>query len=188
MLAPIALAAWGTRLVSYDATSPIKDAVQGTLYFSRPAQLKVRTRRAAYRLASQEGAKWRCPCPFCRRFAVRHPFDYSAGRKWFSRTRAMAVEAKDLRPGGGLFGAYPLLAEPATGALRKEVDNARMSHNHWALIKTLAAIGRAAESRESLAAHLERSVAAYERHTSADHYAAAVRLAFGIALGEATVT
>ena len=46
------LAAWGTKDLSYDATSPIKDAVEGSLYVSKPAYLKIRIRSIAWRLAS----------------------------------------------------------------------------------------------------------------------------------------
>jgi hypothetical protein len=154
------------------------------LYFSRPAYLKVRTRSAAYRLAIRDGERWRCPCPFCRRFVARHAFHDAAGRHWFDRARPQEVEAPDLRPRGALFDAYPLLSEPAGGELRGAVDDARIGHNDWALMRVVRALGGAARCRETLAAHLDRVVSDYERHTRAGHYGAAVRLAYRIALGE----
>src|SRR5207245_2102844 len=64
MMPLVALCGWGTAEVTYDAMSPILDAVEGTLYTSRPAYLKVRARKVAYKLAGTPRAVWNCPCPF----------------------------------------------------------------------------------------------------------------------------
>jgi hypothetical protein len=73
MLGLVALAGWGTELLSFDATSPIRDAVEGTLYVSAPAPLKLRTRRIAKQLASGEREEWDCPCPFLWAIRGRAP-------------------------------------------------------------------------------------------------------------------
>ena len=52
MIGLVALSSWGSTELTFDATSPIKDAVEGTLYVSKPAYLKIRTQKSALRLAS----------------------------------------------------------------------------------------------------------------------------------------
>ena len=84
MLPLIALNSHRTPELSFDATSPIKDATRGgTLYVEKPAPLKVRIRKVAYRIAKNEDAMWDCPCPFCVEFIKQHPFNYQLGRQWF---------------------------------------------------------------------------------------------------------
>jgi hypothetical protein len=183
MMALVALAGWDTPNLSYDATSPIKDAVEGSLYVSKPAYLKIRTRNFALRLASTDGEEWRCPCPFCKDFVSGHPFDYPAGRAWHDANLPDRVEADDLRPGGGLADAYPLLSEPAGSALRQAVNFARIGHNHWVLEEILEALRTASASRANLLSHAEASVTAYEANTNAQSHATAVRTAFHLCGG-----
>jgi hypothetical protein len=158
--------------------------VEGTLYFERPTYVKIRTRRAAMRLARGEWDRWRCPCPFCRAFALAHPFDYALGRSWAAaRGDVVAVTGADLGPAGPLFAAYPLLSEPAPGPLRTEVNRARSGHNHWVLQRIVADVRRYGRTRSSLERHVRTVVEAYARATSADEYAAAVSASFEIATG-----
>jgi hypothetical protein len=181
MIPVVGVAAAETPLLTFDATSPIRDAAEGTLYFSRPTFLKVRTRRAAQRLATGEWVRWSCRCPFCRAFTDAHPFDYERGRQWSSTHVSSVVTPADLRPDGALFPAYPLLAEPVPGPLRGEVTGARSGHNHWVLERIFADLRRHGRSRLDLIAHAEAIVERYTRATSAEHFAIAVRTALDIA-------
>jgi hypothetical protein len=184
MLGLVALAGWGTELLSFDATSPIRDAVEGTLYVSAPAPLKLRTRRIAKQLASGEREEWDCPCPFCGPFAAEHPFDYPAGHAWFADHPGQEPEPADLQPRGALFEAFPLFSEPAAGPLRTAVNFARMGHNHWALTKITKGLNASSSSRDRLQAHVNGVVESYERATSEPRFAAAVRFAYQVAAGE----
>jgi hypothetical protein len=166
MIAIVTLCAEATADLTFDATSPIKDATQGgTLYVTKPAYLKIRTRKAAFRLASDPEQTWACPCPFCHAFSEAHPFRYRIGHRWFRREGGREVRADDLRPAGGLFDAYPLLSEPSPGRLRDDVEAARIGHNHWAIEKVMAALRRASGSGRLLS-HVERVVAAYVPETT----------------------
>lgn len=149
MLPLVTLCAKRTSELTFDATSPIKDATRGgTLYVDKPAPLKIRTRKIALRLAKTEGGSWDCPCPFCVDFVHRHPFRYELGRDWFGRNTSPKVLASDLRPRGGLFEAYSLLSEPTAGTdLRREVNFARIGHNHWITERILSSVRRAARQR-----------------------------------------
>ncbi len=89
MIPVVAVAAARTPLISFDATSPIKDAVEGTIYSSKGAYLKIRTWNLAARLASGALRSWTCPCGFCRGFVRKHPFDYVRGRLWEQATRSL---------------------------------------------------------------------------------------------------
>jgi hypothetical protein len=183
MVGLVALSSWGTTELTFDATSPIKDAVEGTLYVSKPAYLKIRTQKSALRLASGKGKTWDCPCPFCRDFVRKHPFDYEKGSAWYKEKPAEA-KAADLAPGGALYGAYPLLSEPKGGELRKAVTFTRMGHNHWVLQDIMAELKKNATSLVKLKKHIEGVVSAYEGNTASETFAGAVRFAFKLATGE----
>jgi hypothetical protein len=183
MIGLVALSSWGTKEISFDATSPIKDAVEGTLYVSKPAYLKIRTQKSALRLASGKGASWDCPCPFCRDFVRKHPFDYEKGKAWY-KTKPAEAKAADLAPGGGLYSAYPLLSEPKGGELRRAVNFARMGHNHWVLQDILAALKKNTSTLARLKKHIDSVVSAYEGNTASETFAGAVRFAFRLAAGE----
>ncbi|MBD8868178.1 hypothetical protein [Nocardioides donggukensis] len=167
MLPLVALAADPTTELTFDATSPIKDALRdGVLYVTTPSYLKIRLRRSAAWLGADPTRRWDCPCPFCRAFVLRFPFDYAAGHAFHLAHPDHEPDAADLRPGGGLFEAYPLFSEPPGGERRDAVDHARVGHNHWALEQVLAGIRDAATAGE-LEAHVRRVVADYTPTTSA---------------------
>jgi hypothetical protein len=182
MLPLVAMCAAGTPLVTFDATSPLRDAAEGTLYLLSPT-LKVRTRRLALHLASGTLRAWDCTCPFCARFIRHHPFDYRRGRRWQREHPGEEPSAASLRPGGALFKAFPLLAEPASGELRRAVTSARSGHNHWVLLQITRSLDRHSASRGRLASYLNRVVTSYEQHTNAPQHAAAVRFAVNLATG-----
>lgn len=181
MIGLVSLVAAATPQLTFDATSPIQDATQGTLYVLDPAYLKVRTRRIAENLASGSSRRWSCGCPFCRDFMTRHPFDLSAGRSWWAQHRGAEVGAAELRPAGALYEAFPLLSEPTGGLLRNELDRARIGHNHWVLQRTVAAVNRHRDPTPALGEHLDKVVSDYERATNAPSFAAAVRFAYELA-------
>jgi hypothetical protein len=184
VMALVALAAWGSRDLTFDATSPIRDAGEGTLYLTRPTYLKVRTRRAAERLTSSLDERWECPCPFCKTFVRARPFDYAGGRRRWAPTGRRTVEAADLRPGGALYEAYPLLSEPDPGELRTDVNLARSGHNHWALVGITEELRDAATSRASLRDFVDSVVSVYEQKTNSSHFARSVRFGFQLADSE----
>jgi hypothetical protein len=186
VMALVALAAWGSRDLTYDATSPIRDAGEGNLYLTRPTYLKVRTRRAAERLTSSPDERWECPCPFCKRFVQAHAFDYMEGRRRWEATGRSTVGAADLRPGGALHEAYPLLSEPDPGELRTDVNLARSGHNHWALVRITEELGQASTSRESLRDFVDWVVSVYEQKTNSSRFARSVRFGFQLADGGAS--
>lgn len=184
MMAAAALALWGVRELTFDATSPMRDAAEGTLYVTKPTHQKVRTRKVALRLATDPSARWDCPCPFCRAFTSTHPFDYAAAHRWAARAGAKAsVEADDLRPGSALYEALPLMGEPKGGAIRGEVTFARMGHNHWAIERLIASLRRALGTRERLRAAVDGIVTDYAER-SVPTYADAARVMYLIAAGE----
>jgi hypothetical protein len=180
MIAVAALAARRTTLLTFDATSPILDAAQAFVYVSKPAYLKIRTWRAAQRLASDASERWRCPCGFCRAFCVTYPFDYDAGAAWFAgRTK---VEPKDLVGRGGLSKAYPLLSTP-TGDRRQAVEFARVGHNHWALEQITHDLREHSRTRSQLESFVDSVVTDYEASTESDWFGRAVRFSFDVARG-----
>jgi hypothetical protein len=182
MVAMAGLYAWGTALVTYDATSPITDAISGSLYTSSPTYLKIDTTAAAARLASSTEERWRCPCPFCRAFIEKHPFDYEAGRRWWSGRRpGREITLRDLKGGGGLFRAYPLLSQSAGGRLYADTRFARIGHNHWVLLDITRQLRRNAATRRTLARHLARIVSKYEVGAHGK-YAEAIRFLYETAV------
>jgi hypothetical protein len=181
MMAIATLAARGTPLLTFDATSPIQDAAQGFIYVSKPAYLKIRTWRAAERLTSHASERWRCPCGFCRAFTETYPFDYDAGLAWFAgRT---SVEPRDLTASGALSVAYPLLSTGSTGALGRAVEIARVGHNHWALEQITDALQDSSRTRRQLESYVNSVVADYEANTEADWFGRAVRFSYDVARG-----
>jgi hypothetical protein len=181
MMALATLAARNTPLLTFDATSPIQDAAQGFVYVSKPAYLKIRTWRAAQRLASDASERWRCPCGFCRAFTATYPFDYDAGVAWFAgRTK---VEPKDLLASARLGSAHPLLSTAATGDRGRAVEYARVGHNHWALEQITDGLRDSSRSRTQLESYVSTVVADYEANTEADWFGRAVRFSFDVARG-----
>lgn len=193
MMALVSLCAWGTKELTFDATSPIKDAVTGTLYFSRPSYLKSRTRDIALRLARSDLKSWHCGCPFCREFNNTYPIRYSEGHAWYksairdgAETQRLEVGATDLAPGGRLYNAYPILSEPMSGARRRDVDFARMNHNHWILTQITKELTKHSTSYSTLKKFVTQVVTSYCETTKSEHFAKAIQV--GLELSTATPT
>lgn len=187
MMAAAALGLWGVRHLTFDATSPMRDAAEGTLYVTKPTQQKVRTRKVALRLATDPRSGWDCPCPFCTAFVAEHPFDYAVARAWAAGVSAaggaVEVGAAELRPGGALYDAFPLFSEPRGGAIRQAVTFARMGHNHWAIERLLASLRRSLGSREALRRRVESIVSDYAEQSTMT-FGDAARVMYLIAAAE----
>jgi hypothetical protein len=183
MMGVVAAAFSATPLLTFDATSPIKDATSGSLYTTKPAYLKLRTRAVARSVADGR-TQWACPCRFCREFSARHPPSYAAAHRWGSAHPGVSVTAADLRPGGDLYDALPLLSEPPSGPLRREVTYARMGHNHWVLCEVCADL-RYHSERNTLIPHVRQVIDQYELSTRSARFARAVRFGMDLATGAA---
>lgn len=166
MMPLMALCAWGTTDLTFDATSPIHDAVQGLLYSDVPAYMKLRVRSVALAIASGERKAWGCGCGFCAAFERRHPSDEARAQAWLRRAKRKSIEAKDLQPGGGLYAALPLLSEPKGGALRREVNFTRMGHNYWIMEQIMARLNQQGRTLAGLRAHVRKVATTYQAHTS----------------------
>jgi hypothetical protein len=183
MLGLAALAGHATTEITFDATSPIQDAAQGTLYLADPASLKTRTRSLAARLADEQRFTWPCRCPFCVTYLTTRPFDLDAARIWRRANPRRPVTAADLSAGAPLARALPLLSEPNGGLERRAVDLARIGHNHWVMQRILARVNNHASSRDMLAAHQRKVVTAYRETTNSSRFADAVETAYQIITG-----
>ncbi|OGB25604.1 MAG: hypothetical protein A3I66_13475 [Burkholderiales bacterium RIFCSPLOWO2_02_FULL_57_36] len=185
MMALVSLCAWGTREITFDATSPIKDAMQGTLYFYRPSYLKSRTRDLALRLARGDLSKWHCSCPFCKDFNAVYPIQYAKGSAWYGAAMAGSepkVDTKDLSQGGALYDIYPILSEPKGGARRKAVDFARMNHNHWVLANITKELEKHSTNYSALKKFVSDIVSSYCATTKSEHFAKAIQVGFELSL------
>ncbi|MGB3827812.1 MAG: hypothetical protein WA962_03475 [Ornithinimicrobium sp.] len=182
MLPLVILAARPGNSLTFDATSPIKDALRdGVLYVTTPAYLKIRIRKSAAWLAADPTRRWDCPCPFCQTFTRDFPFDYPTGNAWHQANPGRDPVAADLRPGGGLYLAYPLFSEPSPGHRRDAIDHARIGHNHWALEQVLAH-ARQATTEGRLEQHTRQVVNDYAPTTSAP-FAQAIQLGLRFSVG-----
>jgi hypothetical protein len=175
MIPVVALPAGNCRHLSFDATSPIKDAAEGTLYVDQPAPLKVRLWKVADRMLRNQTAAWDCPCPFCGAYTDQNPLDMDRARAIVAG-RIGPLVATDLRSGTPLANALPLFAL-GTGVARK-AEQARIGHNHWILGRLTSSLSRHTASLDRFA---EGCVARYEAHAGAQHFSDAVRTALEIA-------
>ena len=179
-MALCALAAQTTWEVTFDATSPMKDAAEGTLYVSKPAFLKIKTTAAAKRLVTDSTARWDCPCPFCRNFVKQYPFDYQAGVGGWKEKGRNSVVSDDLKPNGVLFKALPLFSEPNAGPLRKAVSFARMGHNHWVIGEMTDQLTDAAK-KGAVDAFVKKVITGYSDRAKSQIYSRAARCALELA-------
>jgi hypothetical protein len=131
MILLAAVASAKIKDVSFDATSPIKDAYEGVIYFSNPAYKNVRARKLAHLLCQKPTGKWWCHCKYCKFYTRKYPFDMSRAAKWFEdNSRPKEITADHLHGETKLAKALPMLSEPAGGAKRKEINDWRIGHNH----------------------------------------------------------
>lgn len=178
MLPLAALAARRCAHVTFDATSPIKDATEATLYVTKPASLKVRTWKIAESLARSNTLTWDCPCGFCRTFTAQHPFDLDRLRRQHPR-HGTAYSTADLRNGGRLANLTPLF-RTGPGPAARQAEAARIGHNHWTLGTLTQQLTRHATTARDLGDFVQQHVSRYEANAGADHFADSVRLAHQI--------
>lgn len=184
IIMPIAArAAWGATQITFDATSPIKDAAERTIYVNIPAYLKIRTWKVAQRFARNPQEIWDCPCPFCNEFIDNYPFDYEGLRKSVLNTD-LNVEPEDLSDGGRCFHYAPLLSEPNGGELRKAVSYARMGHNHWVVVGICNQLNDAAKNEAEFDQLIDSIVEDYTKNSGGIVFSEAVQRALKISRGD----
>ncbi len=181
MIPLVVTCSWKVKNLTFDATSPIKDATKGgTLYTSKPAFLKVRTRKVAFRLASDENIKWDCPCPFCQDFIQNYPFKYDLAHAWFKEEKRKKVTAKDLRPRGALYKAFPLFSEPKSSKLRNAINHTRIGHNHWILTSLMKSLRKNGNTKGEITQLVSKIVEDYSTHGGSKRYIAAIKFSFDL--------
>lgn len=177
MLGISALFAWGTSTVTFDATSPIKDAFSGTVYIYKPSFLKAKNTRLCTKLAKGVIAEWDCPCPFCREFIQKYPFDYVKGTQWFQDNQR-EVNDDDLDSGSLISQAYPLFAKLDNNTLGKEIRLARIGHNHWVLNKIMEELSNNSRDLNSLRTYIGNVVENYEKEAISSDFARAINFLY----------
>ncbi len=123
--------------VTYDATSPIKDAVEGTLYVKEPSYIKLRTDKLAEFYMQNPQESWTCDCPYCRKYLDIYEMDYARAADWFAKNPDKTnLKRDDLRE-GALADALPLFAMPRGGAFARDIADWRTGHNHAMLMRIM---------------------------------------------------
>ena len=169
------------RTVSFDATSPIKDAVVGTIYFNRPADKKVRARVLAKIFCQDPTKKWWCKCKYCKHYLMKYPFNTRKAADWYNSSgRPKEIMATDLRGETDLSLALPLFGEPIGGQKRKDINDWRIGHNHMILETLFKELNKKSSTRELLP-HVKDRVQKYGGSTSPS-YAEAAKIGLSIAL------
>ncbi|MEQ1895854.1 MAG: hypothetical protein ABL971_00545 [Vicinamibacterales bacterium] len=174
------LVAQRVSVVSFDATSPIKDAVEGTLYVTDPTYLKLRARNLALWYATNPQDTWSCTCAYCQRFLPRYPFDYEAGARWGEQHPSVkTLDAADLAEDSPLAKAFPLFGEPRSGELRADISTWRIGHNHLMLERQMDETNHSSDA-EGLRRLGDLRITTYTDRATPT-YAAAVSLAYRFA-------
>lgn len=177
MIGISALFVYGTLTVTFDATSPIKDAFAGTIYIVKPSFLKAKNTSICTKLAKGIITEWDCPCPFCREFIRNYPFDYLKGAQWFQKNQR-EVNDNDLNSGSLISQAYPLFSKLDNNILGKEIRLARIGHNHWILNKIMEELNNNSKDFPSLSNYIGNIVENYEKGANSSDYARAVNFLF----------
>jgi hypothetical protein len=172
MVALVAVLSADCGRVTFDATSPIVDAADGTVYTEKYAYLKIRTRAVVDTLLADRRRSWTCPCPFCRSFLAQTPLAAPDERARLGQGRATT---SDLQQGGRLYDAMLLFAEPNKQPDRRRVSRARVGHNHWVLAKVCARAS-AAHRSGTLEAFAAQVIEDYLQRSNATPAAEAVSL------------
>jgi hypothetical protein len=157
----LALAAYGSPLLSVDSTAPEKNASMGKLFVNKPAPMTVSVAGVAQALIDERQA-WDCPCPFCRQLQIDLPFDLTAARAFYrDRIAPRAIEDHDLESDDGIGRYLSFCWEPRTGSIRKLIARARTNHSHWAIAGISQAIRAHLGSYEELRGWVGDQCAAY---------------------------
>lgn len=175
------MAAWISRNLketSFDATSPIKDAVEGTLYVNEPSYLKIKTRQLVEYYAKNPDKTWACPCPYCASYIKKYPMTPSLAAKWWAEKKSTELCRDDLKEGTVLCDALPLLAEPSGGEILADISDWRSGHNHMMLEAVMADLNKA-NMVHDLREFVEEKVKKY-CESALPHYAHAIETAWEI--------
>ena len=183
MIMITALISHHVATVSYDATSPIKDAVEGVLYVTEPSYLKLKCRKLAAFYAQNPGEDWSCDCAYCSKYLSLYPMDYQAANDWFGQQQVdeLKVNARDLKEGAPLAKALPLFSEPSGGKARQDISDWRQGHNHMMLERLMKSLNEVSQ-KEELEAYVIEKIQAYT-DIALPHYAKAVEHALTFATG-----
>jgi hypothetical protein len=180
MILLVSMIAFEVRKVSFDSTSPIKDAVIGTIYFNKPADKKVRARVLAKIFCAEPSNTWWCKCKYCKHYLPKHPFDTQKAASWFNAAgRPEEIKASDLHGDTELARALPLFGEPIGGQLREDVNDWRIGHNHLILERLFKELNKNSRLKD-LSSLVEKRVVKYRESTSAS-YSEAARIGLEIA-------
>jgi hypothetical protein len=180
MILLVSVIASGVRRLSFDSTSPIKDAVIGTIYFNKPADKKVRARVLAKIFCEEPSNRWWCKCRYCKHYLPKHPFDTQKAASWFNAAgRPEEIKASDLHGDTELARALPLFGEPTGGQIRKDINDWRIGHNHLILERLFKELNKNSRPKDLLSL-VEKRVFNYRESTSAP-YSEAARIGLEIA-------
>ena len=169
-----ALACAEVPLVTVDATSPIRDAMVGTLYSNRPTLMKLNPNKIAERiLTDRRRTGSTCPCGACKRFHQYFPQDAVAARTAWAAAGAPIDVSPHLVEGSPLGDALPLLSISRPLSLRGPAARAaRMRHNHWSLTRLCEDLTNHMR-RDTLNDHIDHVIDLYTASASSPYAAAA---------------
>lgn len=156
LLALVAVVLESVTLVTSDATSPFKASASGTLYTERPVFRRLNTGAVAASLLKQRHGSWDCRCPWCTSQKARQ--NWREAQAVFSRLNAeRQARSLKLRRRDPLGRLLPMLCiNPDREALA-----ARIGHNHWVVLRCVAALDSARRRRGELEGLTRRWVAQY---------------------------
>ncbi|HEY9387864.1 MAG TPA: hypothetical protein VIP70_12555 [Nitrososphaeraceae archaeon] len=181
MILLVSLIASRTRQIGFDSTSPIKDAVVGTIYFNKPADKKVRARVLAKIFCEEPSNTWWCRCKYCKHYLPKYPFNTQKAASWYNASgRPEEITASDLSGDTELANALPLFGEPIGGGqIRKDINDWRIGHNHQVLESLFMELNKNSRPKKLLNLVRER-VDKYCESTSPS-YSEAAKIALSIA-------
>ena len=129
----LALAGYGSPLLSVDSTAPEKNASIGKLFVSKPAPLTVSVDKIAQALV-EERQSWDCPCPACTAIQAELPFNLPAAQKYYRQHIApRPIDNRDLEDAEGIGRFLSLLWETRGQPWKRKINLARVNHSHWAM-------------------------------------------------------
>ena len=180
MILITALIASKVKEFSCDATSPIKDAVTGTIYFKKPSYKKVRARKLALIFCKHPENKWWCKCSYCKHYIKKHPFNVKKAASWYKKNGSpKKITRNNLHGDTELAKALPMFGEPQGGQKRKDIDDWRIGHNHLILEHLFKDLNKN-NKQKKLLQFVTKEVNKYSKTTSST-YAKAAKTSLSIA-------
>lgn len=162
----LALAGYGSPLLSLDSTAPEKNASIGKLFVNEPAPLTVSVDKVAQALIDDRQS-WNCPCPACAAIQAQLPFDLPAARRFYAeRIAPRPIEDADLEDDQGVGQHLSLLWSSKVQPQKKQILQARVGHSQWAMAGITRALREHSTSYPSLREWVGRVCAAYQATTT----------------------